>query len=165
MRIICTKKLRIICTPIIFVSYMYTNTVYYMHTKHVCMIYTPKSIFAYQYHEFLFYLAYHLYKFSWDRAHVIYSYDGKAKLVFSVTWSVRNNFNMLIWCKINANCHYIIIIIMLKTVVLLHILVLTMIPVHFYFYFQWTKLKKFSCVLCEELQFLQPLSINWMHPC
>ncbi len=37
------------------ISYhMYTNTAYYMHTKHVRIICTAKSIFAYQYHEFSF---------------------------------------------------------------------------------------------------------------
>ncbi len=33
---------------------MFAKTVYYMHAKHVHIIYTPKSIFVYQYHEFLF---------------------------------------------------------------------------------------------------------------
>ncbi len=32
----------------------YAKTAYYMHTKHVRIIYTPKSIFVYQYHEFSF---------------------------------------------------------------------------------------------------------------
>ncbi len=47
---------------------MHTKTVFYMHAKHVCIIYTPKSIFAYQYHKFFFFLAYYLYTFSWDQA-------------------------------------------------------------------------------------------------
>ncbi len=70
MRIICVQKLCILCTPTNFVSYackncvsyarqrisyhMHAKTMYYMHTKHLHIICTPKSIFAYQYHEFLF---------------------------------------------------------------------------------------------------------------
>ncbi len=34
--------------------YWYTKTAYYMHAKQVHIIYTPKSIFAYHYHKFLF---------------------------------------------------------------------------------------------------------------
>ncbi len=33
---------------------MHAKTAYYVHAKQVCIICTPKSIFAYQYHEFLF---------------------------------------------------------------------------------------------------------------
>ncbi len=37
------------------ISYhMHAKTAYYMHAKHVRIICTPKSIFAYQYHEFSF---------------------------------------------------------------------------------------------------------------
>ncbi len=37
------------------ISYhMHVKTAYYMHGKQVCIIYTPKSIFSYQYHEFSF---------------------------------------------------------------------------------------------------------------
>ncbi len=34
--------------------HMHVKTAYYMHSKQVCIIYTPKSIFSYQYHEFSF---------------------------------------------------------------------------------------------------------------
>ncbi len=50
MRIICTRKLRIICTPTNFVSYARKNCVLYARQTHG-IIWTPKSIFAYQYHE------------------------------------------------------------------------------------------------------------------
>ncbi len=37
------------------ISYhMHTKIAYYMHAKHARVIYTPKSIFSYQYHEFSF---------------------------------------------------------------------------------------------------------------
>ncbi len=51
------------------ISYhMHARTAYYMHAKHVHIIWNPKSIFEYQYHEFSFFdLAYYLYAFSWDR--------------------------------------------------------------------------------------------------
>ncbi len=51
MRIICTRKLRIICTPTNFVSYAHENCVLYACQTRVYHM-TPKSIFAYQYHEF-----------------------------------------------------------------------------------------------------------------
>ncbi len=60
-RIICTWKLRIICTPTNFVSYVRENCIIctptnfvsyarenYMHAKHISIICTPKAIFAYQ---------------------------------------------------------------------------------------------------------------------
>ncbi len=50
MRIICTRKLRIICTPTNFVTYARKNCVLYARQTHG-IIWTPKSIFAYQYHE------------------------------------------------------------------------------------------------------------------
>ncbi len=37
------------------ISYhMHTKTAYYMHAKHIRIIFTPKSNLAYQYHEFSF---------------------------------------------------------------------------------------------------------------
>ncbi len=34
--------------------HMHVKTAYYMHAKHVCIIYMPKSVCSYQYHEFSF---------------------------------------------------------------------------------------------------------------
>ncbi len=46
--------------------HMHTKTVFYMHAKHVRIIYTPKSIFfRINTTSFHFYLAYYLYAFSW----------------------------------------------------------------------------------------------------
>ncbi len=53
----------------ICVSYGRGNCILYAR-KHVRIIYTPKSVFSYQYHKFLFSfgVAYYLYAFSLDRA-------------------------------------------------------------------------------------------------
>ncbi len=69
------------------ISYhMHAKTAYYMHAKHVHIIYTPKSIFAYQYHEvsFLFGILFirifmrpgsilhmHMHMLIWDRSFLL----------------------------------------------------------------------------------------------
>ncbi len=48
---------------------VYMKTVYHMHANKFHIIHMPKSgFFLNQYHEFLFFLAYYLYAFPWDRA-------------------------------------------------------------------------------------------------
>ncbi len=71
------------------VSYVCKNW-YYMQTKHVCIICMPKSIFAYQYHEFCFYLAY---------AFSFYTHFHETGLVFSSIFSLYQTiWAIKSWC-------------------------------------------------------------------
>ncbi len=74
-----------------------------------------------------------------------YSCDAKLNFqhdyLFSVTWSFRNHSNMLLWCWINI----FFLLLMLKTIVILHIFVYTAI---YFLFFDKQKIQK-NCIFIE----------------